>query len=104
MRIRIRLFIMMRIKILASNNAQTREKVLKQANIPYILDWHLQIDADPVLDPHPAYTISRGSGFLFDEDADPDPDYQNDAYPCGSGSTTLLTDRVGSMYSFYAGA
>ncbi len=35
-----------------------------------------------------------GSGFLFDVNAD--PGYQNDADPCGSGSTTLLntTDLI----------
>ncbi len=38
---------------------QNLEKVLKQAQIPYILDCHLQTDADP----DPAYQF----------DADPDP-------------------------------
>jgi hypothetical protein len=47
--------------------AQTNEKVLKYAHIPYILACHLQIDADPV--PDPAYHF----------DADADPGYQNDA-------------------------
>jgi hypothetical protein len=43
--------------------AQTLEKVLKSAHIPFILDCHLQIDADPV--PDLAYYF----------DADPDPDF-----------------------------
>ncbi len=30
-----------------------------------------------------------GSGFLFDPDVDASPGYQNAAYSCGSGSTTL---------------
>jgi hypothetical protein len=42
--------------------AQTLEKVLKQAHVPYVLACHLQIDAD--LDPDPAYH--------FDADSDPD--------------------------------
>jgi hypothetical protein len=42
---------------------QALEKVFKQAHIPYILAWHLQIDADPV--PDPAYHF----------DADPVPDF-----------------------------
>jgi hypothetical protein len=33
--------------------AQTLDKVLQYAHIPYILACHLQIDADPV--PDPAY-------------------------------------------------
>jgi hypothetical protein len=43
---------------------------------------HLQIDADPdsVLDP----------AYHFDADPDPDPGYQINANPCGSGSTKLL--------------
>jgi hypothetical protein len=39
------------------------KKVLKYAHIPYILACHLQIDADPDL--NPAYHF----------DADPDPDF-----------------------------
>ncbi len=75
---------------------QTLEKVLKQAHIPYILAWHLQIDADP----DPAYKFWCESGFLFDADANPgaDPGYQNenDTHPCGwgSGSTTLFKVKV----------
>jgi hypothetical protein len=38
--------------------AQTLEKVLKYAHIPYILACHLQIDADP--DPVPAYHFDAG--------------------------------------------
>ncbi len=37
--------------------AQTNEKVLKHANIPYILSCHLQIDADP--DPDQLITSMR---------------------------------------------
>ncbi len=43
--------------------AQTLEKVLKYAHIPYVLACHLQTDADPI--PDPAYHF----------DADPDPDF-----------------------------
>ena len=35
-------------------------------------------------------TVQVRSRFLFDADADADLGYQNDADPCGSGSTTLL--------------
>ncbi len=45
--------------------AQTLEKLLIQAHIPYILVCHLQIDVDPV--PDPAYD--------FDADPDTDPDF-----------------------------
>ncbi len=45
--------------------AQSLEKVLKQAHIPYIMVCHLHIDADP--DPDPAYHV--------DADADPDPTF-----------------------------
>ncbi len=86
MRKRIRLFTLMRIRIphcSFQQNAQTHEKRLKYAHIPYILGWHLQIDPDS--DPDPAYD--------FDADADPDSSYQNDADPCGSGSTTQNYDR-----------
>ncbi len=44
--------------------AQTIEKVLKQAHIPYILACHLQIDEDLDPVPHLAYHF----------DANPDPD------------------------------
>ncbi len=45
----------------------------KQAYIPYILTCHLQIDADPDLDP----------AYHFDavEDPNPDPTFQFDADP-----------------------
>jgi hypothetical protein len=55
--------------------------VLKQDHIPYILACHPQIDPDPVTDP----------ANHFDADPDADLDYQNDADPCGSGFTTLLS-------------
>jgi hypothetical protein len=52
------------------------------------------LDADPDADPDPDLYLMGGSGFLFDADAHPDadadPGYQNDANPCGSGSTTLI--------------
>jgi hypothetical protein len=69
--------------------AQTLEKVLKSAHIPYILACLLQIDADP--DPD-FYLMQPGSGF-FDADEDPDANpgsNQNDVNPCGSGSPTLF--------------
>jgi hypothetical protein len=58
MRIRMRIFILdpnpsFQIK------APTLEKMLKQTHIPYILNFHLQVDADPACH--------------FDADADPDP-------------------------------
>ncbi len=73
--------------------AQAFEKVLKCAQIPYILARHLQIDADP--DRFRIQLINFnadsdvGPDFLFDADEDPDVDtgYQNDEDPCGSGST-----------------
>jgi hypothetical protein len=43
--------------------SQTQEKVLKKARIPYILAYHLQLDADP--DPDPACRF----------DANPYPDF-----------------------------
>ncbi len=47
--------------------AQTFEKALQEAHVPYILAGHLQIDAYPV--PDPAYHLDA------DPDADPDPDF-----------------------------
>ncbi len=49
--------------------AQSFEKVLNYAHIPYILACHLQIDANPNPVPDPAYH------FDADPDADPDPDF-----------------------------
>ncbi len=71
--------------------AESLEKVLKWAHIPYILAWHLQIDANPDPVSDAANKFRCGSAFFFDADADQnaDPGYQNDAVPCGSGSTTL---------------
>jgi hypothetical protein len=43
--------------------AQTNEKVLKHANIPYILSCHLQIDADP--DPDQLITSMRIRIFIL---------------------------------------
>ncbi len=45
--------------------AEALEKVLKQAQISYILVCHLQIYVDPYTVPDPAYHF----------DADPDPDF-----------------------------
>jgi hypothetical protein len=39
-------------------------------------------------DPDPDYFFLCGYGFLSDTDADLDPGYQNDADPCGSGSSS----------------
>jgi hypothetical protein len=49
--------------------AQTLEKVLNQAHIPFILACHLKIDADP--DPVP----DLGNNFDADPNAGPDPDF-----------------------------
>ncbi len=59
--------------------AQTRDKMLKQAHISYILACHLQFDADPV------------SAYHFYADRDLDPTFQFDVDPSGSGSTTLIS-------------
>ncbi len=58
---------------------------------------HLQIDANP--DPGPAYHFDADGdavldpAYPFDPDpeADPEPTFDCDAYPCGSGSTTLAS-------------
>jgi hypothetical protein len=42
-------------------NAKTHEKGLKYAHIPYILAWHLQIDADP----DQAYNFDADPDFLY---------------------------------------
>jgi hypothetical protein len=83
-RMRIRLFTLTSFQI----KAQTLEKVLKKTHIPYILFYHLQIDAntDPIPDPVDHF------------DADPDFFYlmrmwirmriqvtKKDEDPCGSG-------------------
>jgi hypothetical protein len=64
---RIQIFYLMRIRIRLSLypdadpdpsselKAQTLEKVLKWAHNPYILAYHLQIEADPDPGPDPAY-------------------------------------------------
>jgi hypothetical protein len=106
MRIRILLVTFKRIliRILVSKiKAQNLKKVLKKAHIPYFLACHLQIyadpdpayhfDADP--DPDPAYH------FDADADRDPDPTLHSDADPCGSGSTTLTTEK--EINAFYGG-
>jgi hypothetical protein len=56
--------------------AQTLEKKLKYAHIPYILACHLQIDAD--LDLDPAYHFDADPDAVSDFDfldADSDPDF-----------------------------
>jgi hypothetical protein len=73
MRMRIRLFTLMRILILHTVgsfriNAQTHEIVHKYAHIPYILALHLQIDADP----DQAYNFDADPVRFFIFDADPD--------------------------------
>jgi hypothetical protein len=55
--------------------AQNLETLLKLIHIPYILAYHLQIIADP----------------------DPDPTFQFNADPCGSGSATLPMRVSGSL-------
>jgi hypothetical protein len=61
---------------------------------------HLQIDAES--DPVPDYFYADPDFYLIH--ADPDPGYQNDADPCGSGSTTLakslIIDMVWLNHSF----
>jgi hypothetical protein len=72
--------------------------VLKYAHIPYVLACHLQIDAYPESVPDPAYHFyaepdaDQEPDFFMRmyADAVADPDYQNDANPCGSGFTTML--------------
>jgi hypothetical protein len=66
--------------------AQNLEKVLKLADIPYILAYHVQIDADP--DPYPAGADPNPVDH-FDADSDPNPTFQFEADTCGSESTTL---------------
>jgi hypothetical protein len=48
--------------------APTLEKMLKQTHIPYILNFHLQVDADPVPDPACHFDADPGPVFLFDAD------------------------------------
>jgi hypothetical protein len=64
MRIRIRLFTLMRIRIMIQNKGSNPWSA-KMAQIPYILACNLQIDADPDPVPYPAYHF----------DADPDPEF-----------------------------
>ncbi len=106
LRIRIRLITLMRIRILIfiwcgsgsdfsfQIKAQTLEKVLKKAHIPYILACHLPIGVDPV--PDPAYH------FDADPDADPDPDFylMRTRIRCGSGSTKLLNTTDLTFFFF----
>ncbi len=66
----------------------------------HFLACHLQSDADPGpdsayhfntdgnVDPDPAYHV------YADPEADPEPTFHFDAYPCGSGSTTLASTEV----------
>jgi hypothetical protein len=70
MRMRIRLFTLMRIRIRTRGpdpsfqiKAQTLEKVLKYSHIPYIWASRLQIDADPV--PDPAYHFNADQDLDF---------------------------------------
>ncbi len=51
--------------------------MLKYAHIPYILTFHLQIDADP----DPAYYFDPDPAYRFDAHLDPDPTFQFDADP-----------------------
>ncbi len=44
--------------------AQTLEKVLKKAHIPYILACNLQIDEDPYSVPDPAYHFDANPDFV----------------------------------------
>jgi hypothetical protein len=69
--------------------AQTLEKILKYAYVPYILGCHLPNDADPVpdpvyhfdADPNPGFYLMRIRIVLFYADPDVDPGYQNDPDP-----------------------
>jgi hypothetical protein len=70
--------------------AQTLEKVLKYAHIPYNLACHLQIDADPV--PDPAYH------FDADPHSDPDPQHCLEPDPgIKPGSKTLVYVANGTL-------
>jgi hypothetical protein len=82
MRIRIRLFTLMTIRIwiqiLASKKRLKSLNVIKFVHIPHILACHLHIGADP--DPNFYLMRIRILNF-FDADADPDPVYKNYADP-----------------------
>jgi hypothetical protein len=58
-------------------------------NVVYLHHYDADLDVDPDAD---SDFYLCGSRFLFDPytDLDVDAGYQNDAYPCVSGSTTLL--------------
>jgi hypothetical protein len=70
--------------------AQTLEKVLKYALIPYILVCHLQIDPDP----DPAKN--------FDPDADPDPDFYLMRIRMLIRSTKLIRIRINNSGSWFS--
>jgi hypothetical protein len=62
--------------------------VLKQAHIPYILNFHLQMDKDP----DPTYHFAEADtdpAYHVDEDPVTDTNFQFNADPCGCGSIPL---------------
>jgi hypothetical protein len=62
-----------------AQNLEKKSVLIGSYGIPYMLNCHLRIDADP--DPDPAYHI----------DADPNHTFHFDADPCGSESANWVT-------------